>query len=654
MSWHSNGWCHPGGVDLTEWLNALIAGLVVGGGFSLLAVGISLIFSTTGVLNLGHAAFAMVAAYLYVWLSSSHGWPVGAAALVAVAVTTGLGVGVERVVMRRLADAAPTTKLIMTLGVLALTQGLMLQFFGFQPKAARTLLPAHSVSFAGVGVQYQQIAVVFAALVLVGLLGGFLRSTRTGLAVRAVAQDHQVARLLGIRRHRIASLNWATGAFMAAVAGVLMVPLTILTIDTFPLYIVLALAATLFGGVSGLSGAFVGGFVIGIVQSFAATASSTPGIPSLAVFVVILVLLLVRRKWPAELSGSATLGSGIIGSRLAYPARILLAGVSIFALVKSLESDFWGYVGALALIYMLVGLSLVVLTGYTGQVSLMQGGLVGLGAFSLTWYLNRLHLPLWLAIVFAALTGMAVGGVAALPALRLKSLQLGIATLAISSALSDWAFNIHGVSWVFARPSALVSDRHVFYVLLPVTAIATLLVRSLRRGAWGRRFLAVKQSGDTAAHFGISPVRVRVGAFLLSGFLASLAGAFWLVLVTAIKPTDFNILLSISFLLYIVVGGTESLAGPLIAGLVFAYGPQVVKVSQATASALPTIISGALVVLLVAARPDGLAGFLTRRARRSTRPDEGLAVLEVAPVRLAHGNGRRLSRPSPTMPVGAP
>ncbi|HEX4978484.1 MAG TPA: ABC transporter permease [Acidimicrobiales bacterium] len=628
------------------YVNALITGVVAGSVYALVAVGVSLIFATTGVLNFAHAGFAMAAAYLYSWLGSEQGLNAWLAAALSVAAVGGLGLVTERFLIRRVADASATTRLIATLGLLALLQGLMLQLFGFQPKAARPLFTTGAISIGSIRVTSQQVAVFVTAVVLVVGLGAFLRYSRTGLAIRATAQDRDVAELMGIRRVYIARLNWGVAAFLAGVAGVLIAPLTIVTIGTFPILLIKALAATLFGGMVGLLGSFVGGFAIGSVEALASTASSVPGIRELVVLVMIVALLLARRSWPAALTSGQGLGGGALGSRLSTPARALVGVLALLAVYNAATTDFWGYIGAVGLVYVLVGFSLVVLTGWTGQVSLMHGGLAGLGAFGLTYFLD-FGWPMWLAILATAVTGMVVGGIVALPALRLRGLQVGIATLAVTGALSSWLFQLEGTSWTIARPSYFVSDRNIFLVMLAITVVVALALTNLRRSAWGRTFFAVRQSGETAAHFAVDPVRVRVSAFLLSGFLAALAGAFYAVLLTAIKPTDFGPLLSITFLLYLVVGGTESLIGPVIAALLFAFGPQVVLSSQTSASAIPDIVSGVLVLLLVAGRPTGLASFLASPAQAGGGVVEPRGARVVRPRMLPTPEpGRRLPRPA--------
>lgn len=626
------------------YLSAIISGIVVGGAYSLLAVGVSLIFSTTGVLNFAHAGLAMVAAYLYGWLGTQLEIAPPLAALATVGAVTLLGVVIEHLVMRRAAEASAITRLMATLGVLALLQGLVLQFFGFSPQVARPLMPAGSVSLGTTGITYQQIAVFVAAVVLVLGLGAFLRMTRVGLAIRAVAQDHTVSRLMGVRRDTISKLNWAIGAFLAAVAGVLIAPLTFVTIGTFPLLLLKALGATLLGGVAGLVGAFFGGFAIGAVEALGSVVSAAPGTRELFILILVLGILVLRRRWPQDLTSGEIPSAAQRGFRHYRAARVIVAASVALLLVYALLYDFWSFTGSVALVYALAGLSLVVLTGWTGQVSLLQGGFVGAGAFGLTWFLNRLDVPFPLAMVAAVAAGTAFSAIVALPALRLRGLQLGIATLVMSAAASEWLFNLRGTSWLIERPQFLLDDRRIFLTLLPITAVLFWMVHNLGTGAWGRMFFAVRRSDETASHFGIHAARVRVQAFVLSGFIASLAGTFFAVLLTSIEPSSFGPLFSISLLLYAVVGGTQSLAGPVIAALVFAVGPQLVKVSQTTASALPDILSGLLVILLIIARPDGLAGFLAKPAGTRQRSAEVDPVLHPRPLPRHQPVARRLSR----------
>jgi len=624
------------------YVNALVAGLVIGGGYSLLAVGVSLIFATTGVLNLAHAGFAMIAAYVYEYLGTRQDWNLWAAALVAVATVAVCGVLVERLAIRRVADAPPPTKFVVTLGLLSLMTGVCLQLFGFQPKGARPLFPVGSISLgSSVEVSHQQLALIVAAVGFVAALTVFLRITRTGLAIRAVADNQTVARMMGIRRDRISGLNWAIAATLAGVSGVLIAPLTILTVATFPVLMLKAVGATLFGGITGLLGAFFGGFILGVAESLAATRFAVVGIRELTTSLLVLALLLARRRWPSELTSAVDQGGS--GGSFLYPvARGALVIGLVLAFTNAFSNDYWAQVGVFGLVYALVALGLVVLTGWSGQVSLMSGGLMGLGGMSMALLYVEHDVPLVLAIALGAVITGLFSGAVSLAAQRLRGLQVGIATLAVSAGISEWLLQRDEFPRIVARPDFLLEDRRIFLVLLPITVVALLLVRNFRVGAWGRRLFAVRQSSDTAAHFAIDPNRTRTVGFLLSGFLIGLAGCFYVLVLQGVSQLTFGVQLSISLLLYAVAAGSQSLAGPVIAGLVFAFVPQVLTESQGGASAVPDIFSGLLIIVLMGVRPGGMATLLRRS--RPVEKAEAPAPPAVVARRPERGHDVRLSR----------
>lgn len=599
------------------YVNALIAGLVVGGSYSLMAVGISLIFSTTGVLNLAHAGFAMEAAYLYSNLTREHGWSAWPAAAVAVVAVALLGVVIERLVIRRVIDAPGAVRFVVTLGLLSLMTGLTLEIFGFRPQAPPPLFETGRLQLGdSVDISHQELAVIVAAVALVAGLTLFLRRTPTGLAIRALADDQSVARLMGVRHHRLAALNWAIAATMAGVAGVLLSPLTLLTVGTFPLLVLKALGATLFGGVSGLLGSFIGGFGLGAAESVAFTRWPDVGVRELTVSIIILGLLFLRRRWPAELTVTRV-EAGLNDSQFAGFFRLLLVGGTLLALVNVVRSDFWGQTGTLALVTALGVLGLVVLTGFTGQVSLMQGGLMGLGALTMANLYGRQGWPLGLAIAGGSAVAMVASGLLAYPSRRLSGLQVGIATLAVTAGISEWLLNQEWFPTIVSRPSYLSQDRQVFYLLLPITLLAALAVWNLRRGVWGRRFFAVRYSDETAAHFAVSPVLVRTVAFMISGLLAGLGGCFFILLFQGVSAVQFGAQLSIALLLYTVASGSQSLAAPLIAALVFGFFPAATTSSQSGATSIPDITAGLLIIGLASFRPGGLATLLVHRGRGS-------------------------------------
>lgn len=622
---------------------AFINGIAVGGVAAVLAVGISQIFATSGVLNFAHAGFAMVAAYLYAWLSTDQGWPVVWAALATVAAVSALGTVAEWAVLRRLADAPFTTKVIVTLGLYVFMQGMTLQFFGFDPKKA-PLLFTGGITIGSTVAAHQQIAILAAGLLLMGGLVLFLRATRLGLATRSCAQDRGMAAMIGIPTRVVSSVNWTIGAFMAAVAGVLIAPLAVFTVDSFSIYLVTGIGAALFGGLTGLTGAFVGGLVLGVAQNWAIAESSQPGIWALAIFVAMASLLLLRRRWPKELLATAVVGGGErrpspTASLVARAAFVLGWGLLLFNAVRV---NFWAYTASLVLFYVLVALSIVVAGGWTGQLSLGQGALVGTGVFTMLSLRNDHGLDFFPALAITLAVGVTAGLLFGALSLRLASTQVAIATLALSLVASEWLFTKGlNASEFMPVPSFLASDRKLFAGMAVAVAASAALLWRLQRSQWGLSFLATRDAPDMAAHFGVAVRAARLWAFAISGGIAALAGVGYGLLVSVVPPFAVSVPMSINVLVFTVVGGLGSLIGPFIGPLLFIAGPQIVKSSQTSASALPQLLGGSMVVLVLLLRPEGLGSFLRRPLPVAAEGDEPV----VTPARLSGRTGNtRLAR----------
>lgn len=605
-------------------LNAAIAGVFTGGAYALVAVSITLLYRSTGVLSFAHAAFAAVGAYLYVDLAGD-GWPRPAAALTAVIVVVGYGLVVERVAMRPLASAPPATRLIGTLGVLTFTSGGLLWLYGFSPITAPLLLPDDAVHLGDVVVSYHQIAVLVFAGIAAAVLGVFLYRTRLGLAVRAMAQDSEAARLAGISAPTVARFNWALSAGLAGATGVLVAPLQFVSVGTFPLLLAKSLAATLVGGLASLALSFAGGLLIGAIEGIAIVRFSSPGAPEVAVLLLVVVVLLVRRRWPAgpeapvalQRSRSARADRVVAAMQpLMLPAAIVVIGVAI---VIPSHSSYWAFVGGRALFFAIEALSLVLLSGWGGQVSLMNGAYVGIGAFGTAYAVEVHGLPLPLGLLAGAIAGMVLGAMVAIPALRLSGLQFAVVSLVFSGAATAWLFEWQELPRSMPRGSLfgidLTSDIALYFVMFAITVALFLAAWNMRRSTFGSLLVAARDAPTMVEHFGASAARVRVVTFLFASFVASLGGGLYAVLVSGLSASDFSLLLSTSLLVYAVVGGIRSLAGPVFAAAAFGLLPQVLQSQTASASAVPDIIAGVLVVVVLAARPDGLASLFVTRTR---------------------------------------
>lgn len=270
----------------------LVVGLLSGAAYALLAVGFVLIYRGTRIFNLAHGELG--GAGLYVGWALLGTVPVAIAALTGIAVAALLGLVVERLLIRRLTDRTPLAALATTLGValtLAYTEGLL---FGFNIKTFPSPVGTGSFEIGSASVTAPRLAALVVAGVVAASLAVFLRRTRFGLAVWASTSNHVLARLSGIQVHRTRAFVWILGGALSGTAAVLLA--VVYTFHPFSntLILVRALAAALLGGLTSLSGAFVGGLAIGVLESLVISQTSVAGAADMAIVVVILGTLLVR------------------------------------------------------------------------------------------------------------------------------------------------------------------------------------------------------------------------------------------------------------------------------------------------------------------------------------------------------------------------
>jgi branched-chain amino acid transport system permease protein len=629
-----------------RYVDSALIGILAAGGPALLAVSITLMFRTTGVLSFAHAAFATLAAFLYTDLAVDRGLPVGIAAVVTMAVILCFGVLVEALVIRRVSESSGVVKLIATLGVFAATTGVVNAAFGSAPSASPFLMPRGTVTISGLAFPNQQVALTVLAVGVTAALTVFLRRSAFGVAIRAVAVNREAAALIGIAPARVARFNWALAALISGAVGILSAPLALFNVTTYLLISTEAFTASLLGGLASLPIALLAALGLGAVDGVLPNLVTTPGTKELILLALIVGVLTVGKRWlpeapAAEVTFSGTTGprrlTGRLGeladraqgriTRLVRPASglwplVLLAAMSVLAMLVVLPArdEFNAAVASRGVFIAIQALAVVVITGWAGQVSLMQGAYAGMGAF-VTSYLGVTHgWPLEIVIPVAGAATMLLGLIVGIPALRLSSLQFAIASVVFAAAAAAWLFQRGGASSSVPRGTLFGIDLFdtgaLYLVMLVVAAVFFLLAWNIKRSTYGSLLLVSRDAPQAVSHFGTRPARVRMGAFLFASFISGVGGAFYVMLITFFNPFDFSILLSLLLLVYAVVGGLQSLAGPLIAAAAFGVGPALMQQGggQAKGGASFELLSGLLLLALIASRPAGLASLLRRRS----------------------------------------
>ena len=583
-----------------------------------------LIHRVSGVVNLAQGALAMAATYLYVELARELRPSLSLA--LAVGAATVAGLVAHALVFRPVASAPALAGVVASVGLLAVLQATATLVFGTDSRAVPAVLPARPVHVAGLTVPADRLllaTVVTACGILLWAVGRF---TRVGLAARAAAADRTSLALLGWSPDALAAGSWAVAGALAALAGILAGPVTALDPTTSSLLVIPALAAAVVGRMSSFGLTVAAGLALGAVQSE-------------------LVLLQQRHEWLPRsglreslpflvIVAGLALGGGRRLDRSAAPswqlprageprhplaAAAVLVAVATGSLVAVSGGDRLSLVNSL--IAVVLCLSLVVLTGYAGQVSLAQMAFAGIAGFSLAGLAGRLELSLALAVPLAVAAAAAAGVVVSLPALRLRGVSLAVVTLAAAVAVEDLLFRssaLGGVAGAAVPGPVLGGPTALPFGLgaLGAAAAAGLGVVALRRGRLGRRFLAVRADDRAARAVGVDASSARVAACALSAALAGVGGVLLGLSQGQLSFGSFGVLASLSLLAVAYVGGIATVAGAVVGGLLVADGVVFRVLDRLLGLGPYQLLAGGLGLVAVAVlRPDGLAG--TRRPRRS-------------------------------------
>jgi sulfate-transporting ATPase len=560
----------------TFWQYAVF-GLGASAIYALLAQGLIVIYGGSGVLNFSQAAMATLSAYLYFETRFIHHWSFWPAFLFAVAVITVVGVVVYHVVMRPLRDASTLAKAIASLGVLILIQGVIALRWHENPRNVNAIFPTKVYEAGKVLIPSDRIYLVGIALAFTVALWAASRYLPIGLAIRASAENQRSAATLGWSPHVLATVTWALGAGLAGVAGIIIAPITGINPEEMPFFILPVLAAALVGGFTSFWITLVAAFTIGITQSeFTAYVKDTGltwGLKQTLPFLVIIVLLVIRGQG-LPVRGQVVerlpeLGSGRV--RWGWLTGITAAFV--------LGQVFWWEVPLQAALtvsfgWAIVMLSVVVLLGYAGQLSLAQFALAGIAALFAARLVGERGWPLELAFLVAVGVTIPIGLLFAIPALRTRGINLAVVTLGLAMGVNAMIFT--NTKWVGASGFTQVPGQHLFgididpithgmrygIVAFVVLVLCALAVASIRRGVVGRRLIAVRTNERAAAALGISVFGVKLYAFGLAAAIAGIGGVVLAFRTTTVAYSDFVPLASILSAAYAVIGGIGFVLGP--------------------------------------------------------------------------------------------
>lgn len=595
-----------------------IAGLVNGNAYALVALGLSLVIGVANVVNFAHGSLFAVGAMVGWYFTTTLGLPLLLGAAAAVAVTAMLGYLINLIAVRPFAGRAPIAAVLSTIAVMIILDNLTQIIFGPQVRNFDSGLPDVRFQIAGITIGLIDIIILITSVTLMTALAFGMRFTKFGRAVRATSQDRDAAAQMGIPVARVQAVAFMIASGLGGLAGVLVAAYftTIAPTQGFQVGLAGVAAATL-GGLGSLPGAVIGGVVLGVLEAFGVSLWGDSA-RTLITFGVLLLVLWVR---PEGLLGKKSVKrEPLTGTFFAQARPIIMRrwqiGVLIaLAVIPVIPGVFNGYVvqtGVQVITFAMIALSMTIIGGAAGQLSLGQAGPVALGAYTAALLMKNLGLPFLPALLLSGLVAAILVTLLAAPSWRLSGHYPAIATLATGAAIvavilvaTPLTGGGSGLSLI-PLPDLFgwqLSSTAEFYALgLGILLMLVLLVHRLGNSHLGRYWRATRDDEVAARSTGIATPQYTSLAFGIGGFIAGIAGAFWAVQYSFINPAIFSPNLSFQIVIIAVLGSMVRPFGAIIGSIILVGGLELFRTAQETR----LLIYGIVLLLLVRFRPQGL------------------------------------------------
>ena len=632
---HPLGIPFPNGVSLGILVNGAIQGML----YAFLAFGLILVYRANRIINFAHAGLGLVPAVTALLLVSNRHWPYVPALLVMLIGSALVGAVIE-LAMRRFWDAPRLIATVVTIGFAQIFVYLEINLPDWV--GGTTGLPTHfptpysgfKLTIGGIIFSGDYFAIVVAAVVVCAGLTAFLRYTRAGIAVRASAENSDRARLLGVPVGRLSTIVWVLAGVCSGIAVFLQAPVTALPAggSVSPLILLYGLAVAIVARMESLPVAFGAGMAIGVIQQGAFVGASKPDDAAALMLLVVLGALLFQRQRMARAYDTGMSSFKVLQEFRQIPAElrhlpevrrariglaVLVAGVVIAApWIVGTKRDAFLASAALAA---MVAVSLVVLSGWAGQISLGQFGFAGFGAAVAGGLATRHDLDFFLTIGAAAIAGALLAVLIGIPALRVPGLFLAVVTLALAATVQYGILSRAHFSWLLPptggyvnRPNLygrvdITSDTRFYYVCLVFLVLAYASARALRNSRSGRLFIGLRDNQRAAQSYGVNAAGTKLAAFAIAGAIAAVAGAL-LAYQSQVDAGSFQMGTSLTAFLYAVVGGLTSLPGAVGGTVLFSI------INNYGGTQLSVLASGVGVAFVLYVFPGGIAqiAFQTR------------------------------------------
>jgi branched-chain amino acid transport system permease protein len=649
------------------WQFALL-GLGIGALIAGIALAVVLFYRGAGVINLASGGIAMFAGYTYWALRTGLFGPDIATApslVITFTVIVVFAVAMELLAFRPLQAASPLAKLAASLGVLLTLQASMLVAFGDTPKPQPPVLPqARQVEIFGAYVGEDRLLMAGIVIAAAIVLAALYRWSRFGLATRAASEDEVSATLAGLSPNSLSLVNTVLACLVAGGLGVLAASITVLYWQTLPLYIVPALAAALFARFTSFGIACAVGLGLGMAQSVLLYyiapkpwyptdhGIALPGVWDLFVFVAIVIAMfwrgaslpgrgeLIEKRLPFVPRSTHLVRNALIGAAVCGGALVLLPWDFRQALIVSLLAS-------------LICLSYVVITGFVGQISIVQVALAGAAGYTVSKMAANYGIGFPLAPLIAVTVATVLGLLVAVSALRVRGVSLAVVTLAAAVAIEKFGFANY--RWGGGSGSARVDEPKLggldlgpnaswrgldgklpspvfgFFLLVLIVGLC-LLIANVRRSSLGRQMLAVRSNERAAAAAGVNVTVVKLVGFGVSAFIAGVAGVMYGYEFGGVAATKFGAFAALGLIAFAYVGGITMISGAFVAGLISTSGLVSYSLDKwfGLSGNWALLFAGVALIVTLILNPEGVAGANYKKAQQRRQRKLQAAAAPVA------------------------
>ncbi|MCR2764154.1 ABC transporter permease [Microbacterium sp. zg.B48] len=618
-------------------MDILLAGIVGGSTYALLAVGVSLIFGVSNIVNFAQGSVFAAGGMLGWFFAEVLGWQLWAVLLGVIVFTSLLGFVIYLIAVRPLRAAPGIAVLLATFAAGIIIDNTSQRVFGAETRRFPPLLERSNLELFGFRFGTIAIVIIGVAVVCVTVLAIVLAKTRVGRAIRATSQDAEAAAQMGIPVARIQAVSFVVASALGGVAGVL-VGMYFSNVSPSMGFTagIQAFAAATIGGLGSLPGAIVGGLVLGVAEAFG-VALWGDSVRQLITFGALILVLWIR---PNGILGrrSTTASEPMTGTFFGAgkPVRlnrwVAVGLIAAGALVPLIAGDYLLRTGALVWIYALFALSVTLAGGFAGQIVLGQAGALAIGAYTSALLVTQAGWDFWASFVAAGLVAAIFSVVITAPTWRLRGHYVSMATLATGAFIAALALNLGGITngarGIFGIPRPTVfglsvnSATGMYLLTFAILVLALLVVSGLGSSHLGRTWAAVREDEIAAAASGIHPAAYKSLAFGLGSVLAGFAGALYAAQVTFIEPSQFGISLSVLAVTIAILGGLRAPMGAIVGAVILVGIPELFR----PLADWRLLFYGVVLLLLILLRPQGIWArsdrVLGRRRRRASVESE--------------------------------